>query len=452
VSSTVPELKTPSNNHVRVEVPASFSALSSSIVCTWERLRTHGTPMTPANILRIPEINYALSVLPEKLLKDFRDWFKSLSPDTINEGCLLGEHINAIGGRLFTADDAKGKGAVFTPDWLAHRTTYEAFRHWKRLNPGKGNPALAGDLSCGPGAFLIQMCNILPEETTIVGVDKYPEYVCLARLNIAGQRPSIIECLDTLVNLSGAQTGLFSHGLDVPAGGYDLIVGNPPYIRSQLLNASYARTLKKLYPQFTAGNFDLVVLFLAHTLNALAPGGIGALIVSNKFIVSRYGKEICKHLSSSSRILEIMDFGDGQVFPDKTTYTCAITFAKLPPTSPTFLIKFPPGLKWNGRGEQHLGLGQKTQIPLERLQSFPWNLTGESQDKVLHLMQRPEFPRLIDVFPNISQGVRTGANHIFVIKGNAQEEIEPELLHPYVSGENIRRCRVVPSQRFLLWP
>jgi tRNA1(Val) A37 N6-methylase TrmN6 len=374
-----------------------------------------------------------------------------MSPRVLDEACAAGSHINAIGEHIFTINEAKEKGAIFTPDWLAHRTTYESFRHWKRLNPGKGNPALAGDLSCGPGAFLTQMCNTLPEETSIVGIDSCPEYVCLARLNIAGYRPCIIECLDTLVDLSGVQTKLFNNNLHVPANDYDLIVGNPPYIRSQLLKSSYARSLKNLYPQFTAGNFDLVVLFLAHTLSALAPGGIGALIVSNKFMVSRYGKEICGQLASSFRILEIMDFGDGQVFPDKTTYTCVIIFAKMPPTSPTFLIKFPPGLKWNGHGE-HLELGQKTQIPLERLQSFPWNLAGESHDKILHLMQRPELPRLLDVFPNISQGVRTGANHIFIIKGNAREEIEPELLQPYVSGENIRRCRIVPSHRFLLWP
>ena len=435
-------------------VPAKFSALSFAILRAWERLPSDEMWAAPAAILRAPEINQAVDVLPAKFREEFREWFTGLSLAELEgmraDSKAEGESINSLGARLFAPDEAKAKGAIFTPDWLAYRITYEAIRHWRRLNPGKGEPSLAGDLSCGPGAFLAQLRNLLPKDTTIVGTDSCPEYVCLARLNAVGRRPCVIESLDTLTDLRQVQTDLFDETLGVPAEGYDLIVGNPPYIRSQLLNAAYARTLKGLYPEFTAGNFDLVVLFLAHTLGALAPGGIGSLVVSNKFMVSRYGSEICKHLATSSRILEIMDFGDGQVFPDKTTYICAITFAKLPPTSPTTLIKFPPGLKWNERGE-HLELGQKTQIPLERLQSVPWNLAGESHDEILRLMHRPQHPRLIDVFPNISQGVRTGANHVFVIRGSAVEEIEPELLHPYATGENIRRCRIVPSNRHLLW-
>ncbi|HEX7313860.1 MAG TPA: Eco57I restriction-modification methylase domain-containing protein [Pyrinomonadaceae bacterium] len=432
-------------------VPSNYSALASAVLSAWARAHHNQTYKTPSEILQAREIRLALEVLPVKLCEDFCSWFKELSTYEINGLGISKEPINSIGDSLFSADEAKGKGAIFTPDWLAQRTTYEAFRHWKRLNPGKGSPRLAGDLSCGPGAFLSQMRETLPAETFIVGVDSCAEYVCLARLDAVGRRPAIIECLDTLVDLQAGNNDLFIKNLGVPVEGYDLIVGNPPYIRSQLLKASYSRTLKRLYPQFTSGNFDLVVLFLAQTLSALAPGGIASLIVSNKFMASRYGMEICRHLASTSRILEIMDFGDGQVFPNKVTYTCAITFSKLPPVSPTFLVKFPPGLKWDSDGK-HLELGQKSQLPLERLQSVPWNLTGEGLDEILHKMQRPEFPRLMDVFSNISQGVRTGANHIFVIKGNIAQEIEPELLYPYVSGENIRRGRVVPSHKFLLWP
>jgi hypothetical protein len=70
-----------------------------------------------------------------------------------------------------------------------------------------------------------------------------------------------------------------------------------------------------------------------------------------------------------------------------------------------------------------LELGQKTRLAQERLESVRWNLAGESHDEILRLMHRPQNPRLLDVFASVSQGVRTGANHVFVIGGSAAEEV-----------------------------
>jgi methylase of polypeptide subunit release factors len=107
-----------------------------------------------------------------------------------------------------------------------------------RAQPSTSNAAARVNLldDChGPGAFLTQLRNLLPKETTIVGADSCPEYVCLARLDAVGRRACVIESLDTLTELRTDENALFDATLGVPAEGYDLIVGNPPYVRSQLL-------------------------------------------------------------------------------------------------------------------------------------------------------------------------------------------------------------------------
>ncbi|HYP42765.1 MAG TPA: Eco57I restriction-modification methylase domain-containing protein, partial [Candidatus Nitrosocosmicus sp.] len=437
------------------ETKLKFLALAFAVLQAKERLEKKGGISSMLHLLNIPEISYAVSALPTEMRNKFSNWFRGLSEGDLNDISKAYNwrelHINIIGNQLFSSDIAKEKGAIFTPDWLAQRVTNEAIRYWKRLNPGKGNPRRVGDLSCGAGVFLSYLKKLVSSDTEIIGVDSCAEYVCISRLNAVGDQQCSIECLDTLIDLhSEKQKSLFGGSETLPISDYDIIVGNPPYVRSQLLNASYSQKLKKLYPQLTKGNFDLVVLFLAQTLDALSSGGIGALIVSNKFMGSRYGDEICRRLANESRILEIIDFGDGQVFPDKTTYTCVITFAKLPPVGTTSVINFPPGLIWNDKGN-HFELGQKLQIPQERFQSVPWNLAGNAHDEILRIMHRPNMPLLFDLFPNISQGVRTGANHIFVIKNVNVAAIEKELLQPYVSGENIRRCQIVSTNKYLLW-
>ena len=436
------------------ETELKFLALAFAVLQAKERLGKD-KKISLLSLLEVPEISHAISVLPDETRNKFSNWFCRLSKDDLSDFSKAYNwqelHINNIGKQLFSNNTAKEKGAIFTPDWLAQRVTNEAFRYWKRLNPGKGSPRRVADLSCGAGIFLSYLRKHASSDTEIIGIDSCAEYVCISRLNAIGDQQCSIECLDTLVDLnSEKQKSLFVQSEVLPISEYDIIVGNPPYIRSQLLNAAYSQKLKNLYPQLTKGNFDLVVLFLAQTLDALSSGGIGALIVSNKFMGSRYGDEICRRLANESRILEIIDFGDGQVFPDKTTYTCAITFAKLPSVGITNVINFPPGLIWDDKGS-HFELGQKLQIPQERFQKVPWNLAGDAHDEILRIMHRPNMPLLFDVFPNISQGVRTGANHIFVIKNGNAGEIEQELLQPYVSGENIRRCQIVSTNKHLLW-
>ncbi len=414
---------------------------------------------SPEKIINHSNIRCALQVFPENFQTDFCNWFGQLSTGELKayslDNKISSNGFNLLGEQLFTQSEAKEKGAIFTPDWLARRVAYEAFRSWKRLNAGKGIPQLAGDLSCGTGVFLSELRRLLSSETKIIGVDSCPEYAALSRLALAGEKNCIVECRDTLVDSHTSIPTLFSEEtgdarVAAPVDGYDLIVGNPPYIRSQLLKAEYAGQLKKLYPKYTKGNFDLLVLFIAQTLSALAPGGVGSLIVSSKFLNTKYGEEICRHLAESARILEIVDFGDGQLFAEKTTYVCVITFAKLPPTGPVKISKYPPGLIWS-ENEPYFHLEETITVPLERLQSTPWNLSEGSQDDILRQMQNPKFPSLLDVFTQVSQGVRTGANNVFVIKNGRSELIERELLRPYASGENIRRCQITSTDKYLLW-
>jgi methylase of polypeptide subunit release factors len=361
------------------------------------------------------------------------------------------EFFNSLANALFDEETAKAKGAIFTPAWLSERLVTSAAKHWRRLNVGK-EPSLAADLSCGPGTFLLQLASKLPNNTRIIGADNCPEYVALARLLTSHCSTVEVHCLDTLVALRCfGQLNLEAALSPVPSNGYDIIVGNPPYVRCQSLDAEYLKTLRELYPSFTVGNFDLASVFLAHAYEALAPGGVAALVISSKFMSSRYGAEVCRRIGQRAKLIEIVDFGDGQVFDGRTTYTCTLTFAKLPSGGRCKILRFPPGLKWSD-GDSHMSKADLAEVPAERFHATPWDLSSGVHDDVLQIMRRPECPRLAEVFPNINQGIRTGANQFFMVPKSVAAGLEQELVLPYISGENIRCCQILPHDYFLIWP
>ena len=61
-------------------------------------------------------------------------------------------------------------------------------------------------------------------------------------------------------------------------------------------------------------------------------------------------------------------------------------------------------------------------------------------------------PLMTQIFDDVLQGLRTGANSVFLIDSSESPDIEPEILRPYVSGHDIRRCKIVNGHRQLLYP
>lgn len=91
------------------------------------------------------------------------------------------------------------------------------------------------------------------------------------------------------------------------AGGFDVVIGNPPYIR-----ALYLSTEKEYYKQKFAsasGSYDIYVLFMERALEFIRQGGIAGLITPNKFFVADYAANIRNKLLHNASIIEIADLG-----------------------------------------------------------------------------------------------------------------------------------------------
>jgi type I restriction-modification system DNA methylase subunit/REP element-mobilizing transposase RayT len=105
-------------------------------------------------------------------------------------------------------------------------------------------------------------------------------------------------------------------------GGFDVVIGNPPYVRQESLGEAFKRYAETCYETYT-GTADLYQYFIERSIKLLHPDGIYGVIVANKWMRANYGKLLRAWLKQQ-RLEEIIDFGDLPVFPEATTYPCII--------------------------------------------------------------------------------------------------------------------------------
>ena len=111
------------------------------------------------------------------------------------------------------------------------------------------------------------------------------------------------------------------------SGGFDAVVGNPPWLMAGYYvkpSLPYFRT----HYQSATGKFDLYYLFLERALRVLAPTGRVGMIVPNKFFYTRAATNLRGALSAGRRLEAIADFGQEQVFSRATNYSCILSFGR----------------------------------------------------------------------------------------------------------------------------
>jgi adenine-specific DNA-methyltransferase len=111
-------------------------------------------------------------------------------------------------------------------------------------------------------------------------------------------------------------------------GGFDAVIGNPPYVRSKLLEAIERRYFAGKYGS-ARGTFDLYGIFIERAFQLLKDGGLVGFINPNKYFYSDYGAGLREFVTANYRLERVFDFNEFQVFDRITTYTAVNIFSKL---------------------------------------------------------------------------------------------------------------------------
>jgi type I restriction-modification system DNA methylase subunit len=195
-------------------------------------------------------------------------------------------------------------------------------------------------------------------------------------------------------------------------GGFDVVVGNPPYERIQTMQANAPQAvefLKANYRAATSGNFDIYVCFIERGLQLLKANGAFGYICPHKFFQAQYGEPVRQLLSEGKHVRHILSFGDLQVFPQASTYTCLL-FLNKEPQSVCGFVKVSDLDDWRATGTALAG-----QFPAEHFNANEWHLTlGETAPLFLKLSKQPV--KFTEVTARVFQGPITSADHVFLFE------------------------------------
>lgn len=341
-------------------------------------------------------------------------------------------------------ESLKNIGAVYTPIWLSDYITSLSYLYWGQLHRTGKKPDFIADFSCGTGVFLSSAKKFYGDEPKIFGqdIDKIStDYALL--LTILKNINAEIKVNDSLLS---PKVSWFNNQNQK----FDIIIGNPPYIRGSNLKENYVKELQKRFPDIISGNFDLVVPFIKQAADSLNPGGIVSCIVSSKFMHSKYGKNICNFLANDVRLINIVDFKDAQLFDGYITYTSILTFAKLKPVDKLSVTYFPGQIK----NKEDLKKSKKFTLLSKNLLEFPWNLSTSENQTILNKIFNKKNPSISDIFDGVLQGLRTGINDVFIVTNDFSKDhgFEKKYILPYVNGECIRKGALEKNKYSIIYP
>lgn len=402
----------------------------------------------------------------------------------------------------------KEQGIYYTPtyivDYIVNNTLGELLKNKK---PEEVEKIKVLDPACGSGSFLIKAFDVLNEyyakndkdylqtridfknglaytkkveilEKNIFGVDLDKQAVEIAQLNLLlkisekGQRLPLlqenIKCGNSLIDdteIAGDKAFKWEEEFKqvMQEGGFDVVIGNPPYIRIQTLNKKDVDFFNSHYRSATK-NYDIYSLFVEKGLSLLKDNGILGFILPSKFLNSNYGEGLRKVISEKKVLYKLVNFKDYQVFERATTYTCLLFLKKSKKRAFDYLeIQNKEKLK---KAKLITGDIFKRSIKQQPKDEAPWNFVYEDSENIIKKLDNVNL-RLKDVAKNIFQGLVTGFDKIFFvslleenkryakIKNNydgKEHLVEREILKKLLKGKEIKKWRIDWQKLYIIYP
>jgi methylase of polypeptide subunit release factors len=228
---------------------------------------------------------------------------------------------------LIPNEDKNINGAFFTPKLITDYIVSETI---------KNSDQKICDPSCGCGAFLISVAEYISKKFNKSVIDVIEENIFgIDIADYSVQRAKLLLTLLALKNNEDKEEIQFNlktgDSLSIDWGAlfntqFDIIVGNPPYVKFQDLNNELRKKLNTNWKTLNTGNFNLYFAFFELGIKIMKKEGILAYITPNNYFTSLAAVPLRKYLESNKLIDKVLDFNHLKLF-EAQTYTC-ITILK----------------------------------------------------------------------------------------------------------------------------
>ncbi len=352
------------------------------------------------------------------------------------------------------------------------------------------------DPACGSGVFLVTAFDFLKAELTQVndkiaalsgghlgdlldpdseilthnlfGVDVNAESVEIAKLSLWIKTARKGKALDSLDKnlvvgdslIEDSNFAYLQHGFSwqkafpeiFKEGGFDVVLGNPPYVRQELLSPLKPYLEKRF--EVYHGVADLYCYFFERGLRLLKQGGRMGYISSSTFFKTNSGKPLREYLAKNATLEHVVDFGDHQIFEGVTTYPAILTMINQEPEK-KHQVSF-----WNvddlpSSNFRAVYRKKCALYPQHHLDGQSWELE-DPRLKALRDKIRNGKPTLKEVYGSPLYGIKTGRNEAFVIDRATRDRLvaeDPksvEIFKPWLEGKDLQRWRAESRDLFLI--
>jgi len=233
--------------------------------------------------------------------------------------------------------DISVNGAVYTPNFIKNYIVQETMG---RISDIDLPNIKVSDIACGTGAFLYTVAQEIKTKSSKSYFEIFKENIY--GLDISNYTITRAKILLSLLAISnGEDETEFEFNLmvgnalnfdwysNIPGfKGFDIVLGNPPYVRAKNLSEE----TKSLLPNWEVtktGNPDLYIPFFEIGVKNLKLNGILGYITVNTFKRSINARNLREYFKTNLFDLKIIDFGSSQIFANKSTYTCIVFIEKL---------------------------------------------------------------------------------------------------------------------------
>ncbi len=251
-------------------------------------------------------------------------------------------------------------------------------------------------------------------------------------------------------------------------GGFDIIIGNPPYLRIQGLQEYYQNQINYFIETYESAikRFDLYCLFIERGFHLLSSQGYLSYICPHKFTNGDFASGLRIFLVSHQAIKSLISFGENLVFEQASTYTGIITISKMKNKVLEY-YEFP---KLSNLGlSNQLNNHNFSQILISQLGAKSWSLTSNINGEILKKIQQGKFT-IGDKFIKVFQGIVTGIDEIYFLAKISKDlekedlievfsrrlkttiKIEKSILKPVLKGENVSRYTEPDYNYYCIYP
>lgn len=300
--------------------------------------------------------------------------------------------------------------------------------------------------SAGTGAFAIEILKRLHESSVRFRFDFQESlsniHLCEIDKTISSQLRTNIDRLFKNLKTSSCFKNLHIHDflrLEINQK-FDLIIGNPPYVRNENIPEDSKAAYQSIYKTFTHRS-DLYIPFYEKGLKLLKEEGLLSYLCSNRWLKNQYGKKLRELITNHYQIRSIIDLEKAEIFEEDVLGYPAITTiinsqnSLSSSYSEVFDLNTFLGFEQNDSNSINLNLKSSNW--------FAYSYVGKSYEKFISKIEEQNF--------KIGIGVATGRDSIF-ISTSFQGKIEDELLIPIITSKGVKSSTIQWKGNFIINP